>query len=116
MASSQRPAPGAVNSAEVLTVLTLKYLDGALAGDELAVLEGILRANASGRDAFVQLCHLHGCLLEMYRARREALQPGPPGPTADPASEPTGEDTVLRDKRPDDTVRVPGQGEPGPEA
>jgi hypothetical protein len=115
MASSQRPASGPVNGAELLTILTLKYLDGGLAGGELATLEAILRGNASGRDAFVQLCHLHGCLLETFRARREVAPFGPTGPPPD-AAEPSGEDTVVRDKGPADTVRVPGKDEPRPEA
>jgi hypothetical protein len=118
VASPQQPKPTDVESAEALTILTLKYLDGALRADELATLETVLRDDASGRDLFVQLCHLHACLLENLRTRPgyTADSPAASPARAEAAKEPGGEDTVMRKQKADDTVRVPSPRDDGPKA
>ena len=117
MASSQRPASSDIQNAEVLTVLTLKYLDGVIGDDELDALQATLQDSASGRDLFVQLCHLHAYLREAFRVRGRHVPGKKTGASGEPASEPAGDDTVVRGQTAGDTVRVRRRRDtPPPEA
>ena len=112
MASSQQPSTSGVHTGDALIVLVLKYLDGGLAGEEWAALESALRRGPAERDLFVELCHLHASLLEVYRGPRERRGREE---VATP-DEPSGEDTILRGQAADDTVHYPRRPDDGSSA
>jgi hypothetical protein len=73
MTEPSQPSPRPKDDTESRTVLMLRSLDGGASAREIASLKELLARDAASRQLFVDICQIHGGLLETYAPNRAAL-------------------------------------------